>query len=194
MFAQHSRWAIGLYVVGWLLLGSLIAAENRVLVLAFMASAGTMRDVRLSRREGGHAMGWVKNLFGGETVELEYRDSDGELVKKRVPKAQFDALMDKAVAKGKATVHDGCVAHILDAVHGERTENWIVGEHVPGETYDRHKDSNGDLYVMVYYEKGEPQMRALSKRLWDQAVSQLAAISREGERAYQKTRRDLLGE
>jgi hypothetical protein len=91
-------------------------------------------------------------------------------------------------------VHDGCVAHILDAVHGERTENWIVGEHVPGETYDRHKDSNGDLYVMVYYEKGEPQMRALSKRLWDQAVSQLAAISREGERAYQKTRRDLLGE
>jgi hypothetical protein len=28
--------------------------------------------------------------------------------------------MNKAVAEGKATVRDGCVAHILDAMHGER--------------------------------------------------------------------------
>jgi hypothetical protein len=134
----------------------------------------------------------VTKLFDGETVELEYWDN-GKLVKKRVSKAQFDALMNKAVAEGKATIHDGCVAHILDAIHGERTENWIVGEHVPCETYERHKDSNGDLYVMVYYDKGEPQMRALNKQLWQQAASELGAISQKCEQAYQKARRDLLG-
>jgi hypothetical protein len=101
--------------------------------------------------------------------------------------------MNKAVAEGKATVHDGCVAHILDAMHGERTENWIVGEDVPRETYDQLKDSNGDLYVIVYYQNGEPQMRALNKQLWDQAASEMGAMSGEGEDAFQNARRDLLG-
>jgi hypothetical protein len=49
MFGKHSRWAIGLYVVGWLTLGSLVAAGNRALMLAFVVASGTMRDIRISR-------------------------------------------------------------------------------------------------------------------------------------------------
>ena len=48
MFGKHSRWAIGFYVVGFLALGSLIAETNRILNLAFLIAAGTMRDIRIS--------------------------------------------------------------------------------------------------------------------------------------------------
>ena len=48
MFGKHSRWAIGFYVVGFLALGSLIAEDNRVIELAFLIAAGTMRDIRIS--------------------------------------------------------------------------------------------------------------------------------------------------
>src|SRR5258708_1021311 len=102
--------------------------------------------------------------------------------------------MNKGIGDGKATVHDGCTVHILDAIHGERTENWIIGNQVPRETYDRLKHSDGDLYVMVYYEKGEPQMNALKKELWDQAARQMTDISRESAQAYQNFRRDFLGD
>jgi uncharacterized membrane protein YdcZ (DUF606 family) len=48
MLWQHNPWAVGIYVVGWLLLGNMLseATGNRDLMLAFMVSAGTMADVR----------------------------------------------------------------------------------------------------------------------------------------------------
>jgi hypothetical protein len=139
-------------------------------------------------------MGWLSDLFG-RTVELEYRDQDGKPVKKRVSKVQFDALMKNAVAEGKATVHETCVVHILDPKRDRpHHENWIIGEQVPRETYDRLKQSNGHLYVMVYYEKGEPVIQAIKKELWMQAAREMASITREGEQAYQKFTRDFLGE
>jgi hypothetical protein len=49
MFAKHSRWAIGLYVLGFIAAGSIIAKDARVLSLAFLVTAGTMRDIRISR-------------------------------------------------------------------------------------------------------------------------------------------------
>lgn len=63
------------------------------------------------------------------------------------------------------------------------------------ETYHRYKDSNGELYVMIYYEKDEPQMEVLNKhnkQLWWQAASQFAAIASTNEEAYRQDRRDLL--
>jgi hypothetical protein len=127
-------------------------------------------------------MGWLRNLFGG-TVNSEYRE-DGKRAKKTVSKAQFDSLVKKAVAEGKATLHGACVVHILDPMHdGPRIESWIIGEQVSRETYDRLKHSNGELYVIVYYERGEATIQVLKKESWDLAVNKLAAISREGEQA-----------
>jgi hypothetical protein len=123
-------------------------------------------------------MSWLSSLFG-RTIDLEYRDR-GNLVKKTVSEAQFDALMKKAVAEGNATVHASCTVHILDTKHdGERTENWTIGIQVSHETYERLKHSNGDLYATVHYEEGEPKMHALKKDLWDQVADQMTAISRE---------------
>ncbi len=140
----------------------------------------------------GTLMRWLSNLFGGGTVELEYPDN-GKLVKKRVSRVQFDSMMCNAVAEGIATAHQACVAHILDAFHGERTEKWIVGEHMLPETYHRYKGPNGELYVM--YENGEPQMELLNKhnkQLWCQAASQFAATGSANEEASRQDRRDLL--
>lgn len=46
---RYSRLAIGLYVVGFLCLGSIIAHGVPALNLAFLVAAGTMRDIRISR-------------------------------------------------------------------------------------------------------------------------------------------------
>jgi hypothetical protein len=51
-------------------------------------------------------MGWLRNLFGG-TVDSE----DGKRAKKTVSKAQFDSLVKKAVAEGKATLRGMCGPH-----------------------------------------------------------------------------------
>ena len=49
MFGKHSRWAIGLYVAGWIVYGSLVAKGDSILGVAFLASSATMRDIRISR-------------------------------------------------------------------------------------------------------------------------------------------------
>jgi hypothetical protein len=49
MFGKRGRWAIGLYVVGFLALGSMLAQDSRMLNLALLVAAGTMRDIRISR-------------------------------------------------------------------------------------------------------------------------------------------------
>jgi hypothetical protein len=46
---RYGRLAIGLYVAGFLCLGSIIADRVPALNLAFLVAAGTMRDIRISR-------------------------------------------------------------------------------------------------------------------------------------------------
>lgn len=45
----HGRFAIGVYVFGFLAFGSIIAKDNHLLILAFLVAAGTMLDIRISR-------------------------------------------------------------------------------------------------------------------------------------------------
>lgn len=52
--------------------------------------------------------------------------------------------------------NEACDVHILDAIHGLRIEKWIIGERVKRETHDKFKDGKGNLYMVVAYEKGEP--------------------------------------
>ncbi len=82
--------------------------------------------------------------------------------------------MERAVTEGKATVHDACRVHILDAVRGLHTENWIVGEHVTGEAYERFKDKSGNLYAIVAYQDGKPQMSLAQKSMWEQVARQFS--------------------
>jgi len=47
---SRNPWAVGLYVVGFLIFGSNIASDNRSLGTAFLITACTMGDIRISRR------------------------------------------------------------------------------------------------------------------------------------------------
>jgi phage-related protein len=81
-----------------------------------------------------------------------------------------------------------CQVHILDP-RGSRIENWIIGEQVKPETYDKFKDSNGRLYITVTYEKGEPNVMFVQKVMWDQVAQQFAAIDREASEAFEDFKR-----
>jgi hypothetical protein len=48
MFGKISRWAMGFYVLGFIAAGSML--KTRALSLAFLVTAGTMRDIRIARR------------------------------------------------------------------------------------------------------------------------------------------------
>jgi hypothetical protein len=107
-------------------------------------------------------MGWFSNLFR-ETIEIEFRDDDGRLVKKRVPKREFDALMNKAVAEGKATLHESCTAHIIDP-KGDRQEEWLIGKDIEPDVYNRFKDDHGHIYIMIHYEARCTQYNGVEER------------------------------
>jgi hypothetical protein len=47
---KRSPWAVGFYVCGFIAVGALIAKDSRSLGLAFLVAAGTMGDIRISRR------------------------------------------------------------------------------------------------------------------------------------------------
>jgi hypothetical protein len=94
---------------------------------------------------------------------------------------------------GPAAVQNGagCVVHILDAVHGLRVEKWTIGERVERETYDKFKDREGRLYVVVAYEKGEPKATFVVKEMWDQVAQQFADIDSEAAASFEKAKRDF---
>lgn len=65
-----------------------------------------------------------------------------------------------------------CEVHILDAHAGRpRRDVWVIGERIPRETYDRLKDESGALFVLIYYEGGQPVATAVTKAIWDQAAT-----------------------
>lgn len=137
-------------------------------------------------------MGWFGNLFQ-KTVEIEFVDEQGRKQTKRVSQRDFDALMTKAVAEGKATVHDGCTAHILDPMHGVQIQNWIVGDRITREAYEKFKDGKGNVYVLAVYEKGEANLSLVPKAIWDQAKQHFADIEDESNQAMEQVKRDLFG-
>jgi hypothetical protein len=47
---KRSRWAVGLYVFGFIAIDAVIAKDSRSLGAAFLVAAGTMGDIRISRR------------------------------------------------------------------------------------------------------------------------------------------------
>jgi len=84
-----------------------------------------------------------------------------------------------------------CKVHVLDAIRGLRVENWTLGEQVSRETYDKFKDQNGHLYMVVAYEKGEPQAAFAVKATWDQVDQQFKDIEVEATKSFEKTKRDF---
>jgi hypothetical protein len=81
---------------------------------------------------------------------------------------------------------ESCRVHILDPMHGLRVETWVVGEQVKRETYNKFKDQNGNIYMVVAYEKGEPNTMVVAKSMWVQVAQQFADIDLETAAALEK--------
>lgn len=90
------------------------------------------------------------------------------------------AHIDKIQARMSHELRDvlsSCTVHVLDPMQaGPRTETWNIGEHIGRETYEKWKDSKGDLYVLTIYEKGEPRSSVLQKEIWEQAAKRFAKM------------------
>jgi hypothetical protein len=71
-------------------------------------------------------------------------------------------------------------------MHGIQTRNWIIGESISRESYDRFKDGKGNVYVLAVYEKGEANLSLVPKSIWDQAEQHFADIEEDGNQAMER--------
>lgn len=107
-------------------------------------------------------MGILDFLFE-KKVEIELTDDDGKTVKRTVAKKELDRLVDKGLA-----VYGGAITvHILDLNEGYHTEEWEVGEDVEPEIVAQFADPARELYVLVYYKRGEANRMVAKKEIWE---------------------------
>jgi hypothetical protein len=73
-----------------------------------------------------------------------------------------------------------CNVHVLSssADRPYSSTTFTIGEQVQQEDYDRFKDDNGDLYLLVYVDEGKMQSRIVARYDWDRAKT---AIDRHRE-------------
>ena len=48
--------------------------------------------------------------------------------------------------------------------------NVRIGEDIPRDTYEQHKDENGLLYVVGFIERGEQHISYIEKHMWDDFI------------------------
>ena len=71
-------------------------------------------------------------------------------------------------------------AHIIDPVKGYYQENWIIGEHISEESYNRFKHVSNDIYAFIVYRDGQPEMYICEKKFWDKMRKTLNVIEAAG--------------
>ena len=86
---------------------------------------------------------------------------------------------------------ESCRANILDSVQGLRIETWIVGKQIKRETYEKFKDQNGNIHMVIAYEKGEPSAMFVAKAMWVQIVQQFADIDAEAAASFETMKREF---
>jgi hypothetical protein len=119
-------------------------------LVSHSTDVGCISEVLFERRK---VMNWFSKLFD-TTIEVEV---DGK--KKLASKREFDKVLNKALAEGKAKRL--CNVHILELVGKVRVEQW------PWEPdYEGWQDKSGVLYVVEGYENGKPNPSIMKKEIW----------------------------
>lgn len=107
-------------------------------------------------------------MFGfGKKVDMKVPDGKGGIKTVKVSQKQ----LDKWISSGAMSEVKICRAHVMDAMRENTIENWVVGKDIDKNIYDKAKDENGDIYVAIHYEEGEPITRVMEKELWDKMNS-----------------------
>lgn len=69
-----------------------------------------------------------------------------------------------------------CTLHVLDTKRAApRHVPCVIGQDVSHQTYEQHRDSNGDLFGFVYYENEKPLLQVVPKDRWVAARQQVEA-------------------
>ena len=92
----------------------------------------------------------ILNWLFGKKVTLEIPDEEGNIVKRKISNKLLDEYIEKGIIKPLITVH------ILEPNQGYYTDKFVVGDDISKEEVKKFADSEGDVYMCVYYEKGEP--------------------------------------
>jgi hypothetical protein len=70
-----------------------------------------------------------------------------------------------------------CVSYYLDPRLSEPVKrNLVIGTDIARETYDKFKDTEGNIYVVGFLEHGELKLSYVSKPLWDDMISAMRNI------------------
>ena len=115
----------------------------------------------------------IFNILFGKKVTLEIPDENGNIVKRKVSKKFLDECIEQGKVKPIITVH------ILNPIKGYYTAEYVVGEHIKKEEVDEFADSKGDIYMCVYYEKGEPNWLLLKEKIWKEHKKVYEDIDKE---------------
>lgn len=119
---------------------------------------------------------WPFTKEKNDTVEIQLDDGKGGKIRKRVNKAEFHALVDPAVADGRVEILDACIANILDPFQGVYKDNWVVGSHLTRKQFDEFSE-DGEVYVLVFLEAGEPVTRLTKRELWEIGRKKIEMLS-----------------
>jgi hypothetical protein len=71
----------------------------------------------------------------------------------------------KTLRSARKSASQTVEAHILDPLHGDRIEEWIIGEHVPVESVSTYGEA-GKIYALIGYEAGVARTMLLKRLIW----------------------------
>ncbi|MDA0738193.1 MAG: hypothetical protein O3A59_04480 [Nitrospirae bacterium] len=125
------------------------------------------------------------SLFG-KKVTIQIRDANGKSKEVKASEKQFREWE----AAGKVSRVETVVAHVLDPKTGYAKQTWRVGPDIESDTVKRLGE-NGEIFVVVAYEQGEPKTMVCKRAVWLQVKAQHDEIDRAGEESMQRIMDDL---
>lgn len=115
-------------------------------------------------------------------VEIDVPLGDGKTRTVTVSQKKFDRWVKKGYLSQRVTVNaiddgaaSGVEVFLNPAAYPLRkvTWQWKIGKDIDQATYDRLKDSEGNLYALTCFEEGVKKIGCLTKAQYDEACRKL---------------------
>lgn len=119
-------------------------------------------------------------------VTIQIRDENGNPKEVKVTERQFREWE----AAEKVSHVETVVAHVLDPIAGYTKQMWRVGSDIEADTV-KELGENGEIFIIVAYEQGEPKTMVCDRALWLRVKAQDDEVDRSGEEAMKIFMNDL---
>ncbi len=108
------------------------------------------------------SVGVLDALFG-KKIEMEFQDSDGLAVKRRVSEKWFNSMIEN----GDISALREVVVNVLHP-YASFTDTWIVGRNIDQDAYDKFiNHDTGQLYAMIHFENGESVTNLVTREIYE---------------------------